>query len=203
MYYNLINEKTNGVKGHQWTPPLAAPSDGGFKIASPKQPEKTLPRIIADDLPATTLSESVYDPPKRKNVIQIQLPTSVTKTVNYEIDPRTQLPPNVKGNTFHGIEPEKPVKHGMFIEKNTKVIPLGKSKNTPPNPKPKRVGPPTQNDIRLSNLTAEALEKAKEVEKRAKKLSEGIVVPNNGEMPIKMTFTNKRLQPDLKLPTSK
>jgi len=91
----------------------------------------------------------------------------------------------------------------MFIEKNSKVIPLGKSKNTPPNPKPKRVGPPTQMDIRMSNLTAEALEKAKEVEKRAKKLSEGIVVPNNGEMPIKMTFTNKRLQPDLKLPTSK
>ena len=126
-----------------WQPPLAAPSDGGFKLASPKPTVIPKRKVIADPLPDTTYSASAYDPPKRVNVIQIDLPVSTSKHVQYEIDPRTQLAPNVKGNTFHGIDPEKPSRHGVFLQKSEKVshpAVLGKSKNSPgAHQKPKKV----------------------------------------------------------------
>jgi len=192
-----------------WQPPLAAPSDGGFKLASPKPPAPKVRKIIADNLPDHTFSASVYDPPKRKNVIQIGLPTSTTKDIQYEIDPRTQLTPNVNGNTFHGIDPERPVKHGMFLQKSEVVHPavLGKSKNTPPVAKPKhhkKSAKQHRTDHLMSNLTGEALEASRKVELGAKKMSEGIEVkPVNGQMQIHMLMTNKREKGDLQLHTKK
>lgn len=49
-------------------------------------------RIIANEIPAPTLSESIhYDYPKRKNVVQVHIPQSSTKIETSHIDPRYPL----------------------------------------------------------------------------------------------------------------
>lgn len=164
-------------------------------------------RIIADELPATTVSKSVYDLPQRKNVIQIDLPVSTSKTINYEIDPRTQLEPDVKGTKFHGIDPEKPTKHGVFLQKSeTEVIPLGMDKKSPPIQKPKQEKKSANQkkaDAHMGNATKDALEAAKQVEQKAKKMAESIdakqVQP--GQLLIKVAMTNRREKPDLQITT--
>jgi len=212
LSYKYAPDYTDGVKGHMWKPPIASPPDADvFKIASPKPAALNKPkrRIIADLIPPPTLSASVLDPPKRVNVIQIDLPTSTKKEIHYEIDPRTQLAPDVKGSTFHGIEPERPVRHGVFLEKKESIehpTVLGKSKNTPPTQKPKPVKKTEAQkrvDGKMSNITGEALEKARAVELQAKKLSESIEAPQAGpgQILIKIAMKNKRETPDLKLNT--
>jgi len=107
----------DGVHGHDWTPPIGNKFDTGFKIASPyKAEKKDINRIISDDLPAATFSTTVGDLPDRKNVIQIHLPTSTTKTTEHTIDPRTQLPPNLTA-IHHGLEPTK------FLQTKEKSLP--------------------------------------------------------------------------------
>jgi len=56
------------------------------------------------------MSESKYDLPKRQNVIQVELPLSRTKTVDYEIDPTKQIVPDLK-----------PKNHGMNMTKFLEV----------------------------------------------------------------------------------
>jgi len=53
----------------------------------------------------------------------------------------------------------------------------------------------------MSDLTSDPLEKAREVEMKAKKLTEAIAAPQvePGKMAIKIAFTNRRETPDLKL----
>ena len=60
-------------------------------------------RIIANELPARTISPSSYDYPKRKDVIQITLPTSTMKTVEYVTDPNNQMVKVPTGDLYHGI----------------------------------------------------------------------------------------------------
>jgi len=107
----------DGVHGHDWSAPIGNKFQTGFKIASPvKEEKKENNRIISDDLPATTYSTTVGDLPDRKNVLQVQLPTSTTKTTEHTIDPRTQLPPNLTPQ-HHGLEPTK------FLQAKEKSLP--------------------------------------------------------------------------------
>jgi hypothetical protein len=158
---------------HDWKPILAQPPNP-WKIASPEtlNKPKPLPRVIANDLPPKTQSESALDIPKRQNVVQIDLPVSTTKTVSHSIDPRVQLAPDLTPKS-HGIEPVK-----------TKFIQVQEAK------KPKTA------------TVQEALNIAKSVELQAKKLTESVEVPATGQMLIKTAFTNKRDQPDLKIKTN-
>jgi hypothetical protein len=97
------NPNWGGVHGSSWAPPLVSPGNGGFKIASPV-PKAKVNKIIAKDLPAHTLSASSFDLPKRKDVVQITLPTSRLKTVQYVIDPTKNFKPIKTGTYYHGIE---------------------------------------------------------------------------------------------------
>ncbi len=190
---------------------MAAPPDGGFKIASPK-PEwmkKPKKRIIPDNLPEPTLSKSMLDLPKREHVIQITLPNSRKKEVSYEYDPRTQLQPNSSGSSYHGIDPEKPTRHGVFLQKSEKIEidhphKLGMDKQSPPQPKPKKeIKSHLQKKVEKhnANLTEEALADAKHVEVRAEKLYKGTQAVQTipGELLIRMAMENKRENPDLRL----
>ena len=59
-------------------------------------------RIIANDLPSRTLSISSFDNPKRKDVIQVDLPYSTRKVIEYEKDPNNLMRPvtNNYGNSL-------------------------------------------------------------------------------------------------------
>ena len=72
-------------------------------------------KIIAKDLPAHTLSASSFDLPKRKDVIQITIPESRLKTVQYVIDPTKNFKPIKTGTYYHGIERKvQQKKFGLF-----------------------------------------------------------------------------------------
>jgi hypothetical protein len=88
----------------------------------PKPDLKT--RIIAGDLPEKTYTRSSFDNPLRKDVIQTEIPTQVTRTFEENSDPR--YPPKrpvakVSGIVYHGTGSVDPkVVHGTipnFIEK--------------------------------------------------------------------------------------
>ena len=98
----LLNNK-GGVHGSSWAPPIASNVDGSFKIASPV-PKVKKTKIIAKDLPATSYSGTSFDLPKRKDVVQITIPQSTMKKVEYVIDPTKNFKPIKLGTYYHGIE---------------------------------------------------------------------------------------------------
>jgi hypothetical protein len=96
----------------------------------------------------------------------------------------------------------------MFLQKSEKVehpTVLGKTKDSPPIAKPKKVVKTPQEKRmgdNIGSLTGDALNGARQVEMNAKKLTESITVqPSNGSMEIKMVMTNKKETPDLRLHT--
>jgi len=127
---------------------MAVPIDPAFKIASPVPPQKIGRRIIPDDLPPNTLTKTQWETeaPLRKNVIQINLPTSTTKTIEHVIDPRIQLKPDLK-HVLHGVEP---VKNANFLQLKL---------NSKPN----------ENRDHIIEKNNEALEIAKDVDSKAQK----------------------------------
>ena len=79
-------------------------------------------RIIAIDLPPRTISPNSFDFPKRKDVIQVEIPTSTTKIVTWEKDPLNFMRPldslkvapgmkSVKTVSFLQIDPAAAQKH--------------------------------------------------------------------------------------------
>ena len=126
-------------------------------------------RIIADDLPGRSMSASAYDAPKRVNVIQIDLPVSTSKTVSHVIDPRTQLTPDLK-QVKHGVNPTK------FLQVNLRSSPVHNKA-----PLPHNHAKPAQHHVVAKEVSKmmgvdEALDAARQVELKAKKLTEGITV---------------------------
>jgi len=82
-------------------------------------------RIISNDLPTKTYSPTSFDMPLRKDVLQTQIPSSVTRTFETSIDPRN--PPKRAVNTVHGVlyhgtsSTDPKVIHGIetnFLEKS-------------------------------------------------------------------------------------
>lgn len=91
----------------------------------PKPDLKT--KIIAGDLPPRTYTPTAFDSPLRKDVIQADMPTQVTRTREESSDPRH--PPKrpvakISGTLYHGTGSVDPkVIHGTipsFIEKKNK-----------------------------------------------------------------------------------
>ena len=166
----------NGVHGSNWSPPLASPGNGGFKIASPV-PKVKKTKIIAKDLPAATVSGTSFDLPKRKDVVQIDLPVSRTKTIQYETDPK-------KKNAYLG-------KTSYFGSK--RMI------------KPKEVALKRFLQIELSpdmigTVKDDALNAARTAESKAAELS-GLITKNPlaTNMVIPIVTTNLQEQPSLKI----
>jgi len=58
-------------------------------------------RVIANDLPAKTYSPTSFDLPQRKDVLQSQMPTMITRTIETKTDPR--FPPKRPVTTVHGV----------------------------------------------------------------------------------------------------
>ena len=88
----------------------------------PKPDLKT--RIIAADLPPRTYTPTSFDNPLRKDVIQADMPTMVTRTREESSDPRSppkRPVPKITGTLYHGTGSLDPrVVHGTipsFIEK--------------------------------------------------------------------------------------
>jgi len=165
----------NGVHGSFWTPPLAAVGNGGFKIASPHPKPKKI-KIIAHDLPPHTISGSSFDLPKRKDIVQISLPVSRQKKIQYEIDPKKKNSHFGKLSYFGSQRVIKPKPIGLkFIELNLSPKKINEIKN-------------------------DALRAAKTAEKNAIKISSQITKnPLAKVMVIPIFTTNKREHPDLKI----
>jgi len=61
---------------------------GFVHISSPMPRPEFRNRVIANDLPMKTYSPTTFDLPQRKDVIQAQMPTMVTRTIEAKTDPR-------------------------------------------------------------------------------------------------------------------
>jgi len=119
---NFSKVSFNGVHGHIWSPPLAGTGNGGFKISSPhSSSSKKVSRVIANVLGSGTKSGSSFDLPSRKNVLQIDIPSSTIKTTTYSYNASTETPPNTKVKKF-GVSKE----NHRFLQ-NDRLTPKVKS----------------------------------------------------------------------------
>jgi len=106
----------------------------------------------------------------RKNVLQVDIPTSTTKTTTYSYNAATGHAPNLRAS-LHGIESvEQKVLHGRFAEVNVEVNPV--------------LDQATQ-------VTTEAMNIAKKVEASAAKMA-GEIVGDPKQMVIPIQVTNAR-----------
>lgn len=79
--------------GPQWIVPVAEDNQGFDLISSPMpRPEVRSTRIIAHEYDKT-YSPTAFDMPQRKDVIQAQIPNSITRKIEANIDPR--FPPKI------------------------------------------------------------------------------------------------------------
>jgi len=174
--------------------------NGGFNhVASPHPAaaSKSGNRIIASDLPSAGKSASSLDLPARRNVLQIDIPTSQTQTTSFNYNAGTQQAPNMKLQ-FHGIEPVKPTFHGRFKEVKANVkIPKDKKK-AKKDKKAKKIEKENRKNIDLNKVKEDALNTAKKIENTATTLlSEVHASPTQMSVPIH--FKNKRQTNNLKL----
>jgi hypothetical protein len=165
------------MHGNVWSPPQGNPeSDGGFThIASPfpgAKPKKG-DRIIANDLPGKTMSASSFDLPKRKDVLQINLPQSTTKTTSYSYNAYTT--PAIAVNnlrqkaSLHGIDSVVPkVLHGRFQEVDLKF-----------------------DNKEISQASSDALNQMRKVEKTAAALASSLS-PEPTNLVIPVVTKNKK-----------
>lgn len=92
----------HGVVGPQWRVPVPE-SDSPYKtISSPIPGGDYHNRIIANDLPLNTHSHTSWEMPKRKDVVQIDLPQSSVHSFEKYVDPR--FPPKSEVQTVPGTQ---------------------------------------------------------------------------------------------------
>lgn len=201
----------NGVHDpHDYKPPMAGTSTGGFKISSPSSKRAPLKgdRVIAGDLAGPSTSKSVFDLPDRKNVLQVQIPDSTTKTISYHYNSNRNIqPPNLK-LTLHGTESVKrKTYHGKFLEVSSSVKPVSKTQKAKKAAE-KRAKKAAKKKLakRIKNVNEksfkkakdEALKIAKDVEKTAGGLLTKVhVAPNKLVIPVHNT--NKKENNNLKI----
>lgn len=167
----------NGVHGHFYRPPAGnTRGTNGFNhVASPyvkPAAPKKVDRIIANNLPGKTLSASTYDLPARKNVLQINLPNSTTKTTHLAYNAYT-TPPSSFNNlraSLHGIDTvSKKELHGRFLE----------------------IEKPTGSMSQVTKDSQAAIKQLKQVEVAAAKLAASIT-PKPKHMVMPITTVNKK-----------
>lgn len=203
----------NGVHNPMdYKPPTAGKGTGGFKISSPSPKRKPLKgdRVIAADLAGPSKSKSVFDLPDRKNVLQIDVPTSTTKNISYHFNAQRGIQkPNMKLQ-FHGTESVKrKVYHGKFIElaetvegkpdKNKIKKAIAKQKAKKAAAKKAKKASKKKLAKRVNNVSSKSFKKAKDdalkVAKKVENQSGGLlkkvhVAPNKLVIPV--YTTNKR-----------
>jgi len=187
----------HGVVGPQWRVPTAEESNGFNIISSPMPKPELSARVIAQDLPPRTYSPTAFDLPLRKDVIQTQIPSSVTRTIETSSDPRN--PPKrpvskVSGVLYHGTSSTDPkVIHGIetnFIEKSK----IKKSKKNRKNRK----------GVDLKSVHSARTDSLKHANSAYEGSSAVLGAIANNLVPsphmiLDAKVTNKREQPDLKL----
>ena len=94
----------HGVVGPQWRVPVAGDASPYKHISSPHPEPNYNSRIVPHDLPERTHSHNSFEMPKRKDVVQIDLPYGVTRTKEKYFDPRMpfKVPvPTSAGTLYH------------------------------------------------------------------------------------------------------
>lgn len=94
----------HGVVGPTWRVPTPEEGAPYTHISSPVPHSKYDTRILPHDLPAVTHSATSWDMPKRKDVVQIDLPSGSTHTREMYADPRfppKKLVSQVTGTQYH------------------------------------------------------------------------------------------------------
>lgn len=158
-------------------------------------------RVIATNLPPKTYSPTAWDLPLRKDVVQTQIPASITRTIETSSDPRSPPKKPVKkvaGTLYHGTGSSDPrVVHGIetsFLQKKIKT--RGKKARE----SSKR---PIRSNENLLVKSAKALRE--QGVKHAKKAFDtssavlGSISGPNRSMVLDVKMTNKREHPDLRL----
>jgi len=95
----------HGVVGPQWRVPVAEDATPYNFVSSPHPEPDYNHRIVPHDLPERTHSHNSFEFPKRKDVVQIDLPYGVTRTKEKYFDPRVPLKvpvQTVTGTQYHG-----------------------------------------------------------------------------------------------------
>jgi hypothetical protein len=165
-------------------------------------------RIIANDLPVKTYSPTAFDMPLRKDVIQTQIPSSVTRTIESSIDPR--FPPKrpvtrVSGTLYHGTgSTDAKVIHGIepsFLETKIKSKKLRREHkyHIASNDKEK-INCRNKNFVQNHNkkIKEEGLNHAKKTYQASNDILESISLPTS-HMILDVQNTNKREQPNIEL----
>jgi hypothetical protein len=147
-------------------------------------------RIIADELPQTSYSQSSFDMPKRKDVIQIDIPQATIKTTEEHEDPRFEKKravSRVHGTLYHGTGSTDPlVVHGLGFRQVENV-------------KNKKKVHDSSNSFEISkNARKEGVTNALEAERRADRVMEDITnnIGGTPEMILPVTVTNTKEKPD-------
>ena len=166
----------------------------------PKPDIKT--RIIAADLPPRTYTPTSFDNPLRKDVIQADMPTQITRTREESSDPRhpaKRAVPKISGTIYHGTGSLDPkVIHGTipsFVEKSTK------KKSSKSNLRKRRNdgGVHCRNKDHVfqkaRGLRVDGLAAAKQAYARSGAMLGGITA--SPKMVLDVHTTNKREQPDI------
>jgi hypothetical protein len=171
----------HGVVGPQFEVPVAE-QDNGFKlISSPTPKPEIVNKIHADELPPVTYSQSSFDMPKRKDVLQVDLPVAVTRTIETHDDPR--FPKKVPVERVHGI-----LYHGTGSVDPNVVMPMGFKE--------------IDNKIasNATSLKTEGVANAVAADAKATKSISDIThnVAGNPEMILPIVMMNAPEQPDLK-----
>jgi len=175
-----------GVVGPQWRPTLADNSQ--LRVASPLAKVESK-KIIANELPRRTLSESSFDIPKREDVVQITLPQSSMKSVESVYDPNNRMkiiPTSPTGTLYHGINvlPKKITTFGYPSAYRFKLESQNESLKRE-----------SHQEIR------ETLAKGESSEERADKLLSSITDDMvKTKMVLPVITTNKNEKPSLKIP---
>merc|ERR1712151_294763 len=192
----------HGVVGPQWSVPGAEVTDGYNIISSPMPKPDLKTRIVAANLPDKTYTPTSFDNPLRKDVIQADMPTQVTRTREESSDPRSPAKrpvAKVSGTIYHGTGSYDPaVVHGTipsFLETNSK------NKNEKKTSK-KRSHSKSNNNCRgkqhtfekTRELRVDALAAAKQAYARSGAMLGAIDA--SPKMVLDVHTTNKREQPE-------
>ena len=165
-------------------------------------------RIIAGDLPEKTYTKSSFDNPLRKDVIQTDIPTQITRTFEEHSDPRhpPKIPvARVAGTLYHGTGSVDPlVVHGTipnFIEKKNNLRKKAKftkrNKNVDQNKSKCRPKDFVTHDTK--KLRVDGLNAAKEAYANSSAILDSINSPSPPHMVLDVKTTNKREYPDVRL----
>ena len=159
-------------------------------------------RVIANNLPPKTYSPTAWDLPLRKDVVQTQIPASVTRTIETSSDPRSPPKKAVKrvaGTLYHGTgSSDAKVIHGIetnFIQ--------NKIRNKGKKVKKDSKRPASRNADHLVVKSSKALrEQGVQLAKKTYDTSNAVLGSIGLPTPslvLDVKMTNKREHPDLRL----